>query len=121
MTKTWINRSVAILMSCLLLFLFAKRYIVDDGKLNTQYRITVALVYEISYPVDGGPDAKYEYCVNHQIFKSYESFNNQRQKIKVGDKFLLKYYPLNPKIARIIFEKPVLSLHESKFVVDSCQ
>lgn len=81
---SWINSIAAILMVSLMLFLGLKRYVFDDEKLNSNYRFTIATVYKISYPVDGGPDADFQYCVNQVVYKDFISFNVNKQKITVG-------------------------------------
>lgn len=118
---SWINSIAAILMVSLMLFLGLKRYVFDDEKLNSNYRFTIATVYKISYPVDGGPDADFQYCVNQVVYKDFISFNVNKQKITVGNKFLLKYYPPNPKIARVLLDQPLDSMFGLKTRIDTCK
>ena len=108
-------------MICLMLFLGMKRYVFDDGKLNSNHQFTIATVYNISYPVDGGPDADFQYCVNQVVYKDYITFNANQHKIKVGNKFILKYYPPNPKIARILLEQPFNSINGLNIPIDTCK
>lgn len=121
MIKVWLNRIGAIVMVCLMLFLVVKRYIFDDGKLNSNHRFAIATIYKISYPSDGGPDAEFQFCVNQVIYKDYISFNVNEHKIEVGNRFLLKYYPPNPKIARILLDNPLDSSITTKPNIDTCK
>jgi hypothetical protein len=121
MTKVWINRIAAFLMVCIVLFVVVKRYVLDEGRLNSNHRFTIATVYKISYPADGGPDADFQYCVNQVVYKNYASFNPNQQKNIVGKKFLLKYYPPDPKIARILLGKPLDSSVGLKIQIDTCR
>ncbi|MCU0376188.1 MAG: hypothetical protein MUF24_12855 [Chitinophagaceae bacterium] len=119
MIKVWLNRIAAILMVSLMFFLVVKRYIFDDGKLNKNHRFSIATIYKISYPADGGPDAEFQFCVNQLIYKDYISFNLNERKIELGNKFLLKYYPPNPKIARILLDNPFDSSITAKLKIDT--
>ena len=121
MKNVWLNRIAALLMVCVILFIILKRYFFDETKLRSNYKFTIATVYKISYPVDGGPDADFQYCVNQVIYKNYTSFNITLQKISIGNRFLLKYYPPNPKIARILLDKPFDSLLGLKMKIDICK
>lgn len=121
MKKIWINSIAAFLIVFLMLFLGVKRYVFDDGKLNSNHRFTIATVYKISYPVDGGPDADFQYCVNQIVYKDYISFNGNQQKIEIGSKFLLKYYPPNPKIARVLLDQPLDSVNSLNTKIDTCK
>ena len=107
MKRVQIDKIVAVVMVVFLLFLGIKRYIIDENKLDTNYKITEAIIYKISYPADGGPDADFQYIVNKKVYNGYKPFDPTVQKIKVGNKFLLKYYPPNPKIAKIFLDKPL--------------
>ena len=100
MTKIWINTISVFLIVSLM---------------------PIATVYKISYPVNGGPDADFQYFVNQIVYNDYISFNTNQQKIKVGNKYLLKYYPPNPKIARVLLDQPLDSLVGLKFQIDSCK
>lgn len=108
-------------MVIILLFLVLKRYVFDDGKLNSQYKFTQAIVYKISYPSDGGPDAEFKFCVDQIEYKSYILFNPTQQKVTVGKNFLLKYYPPNPKIARILLDKPLLLKTTTEQMINTCK
>jgi len=121
MRSAWINRVGVFFMVFLLFFVVIKRYIFDESKLNSNHQFTQAIVYRISYPSDGGPDADFKYCVNQIEYKSYISFNPTQQKITVGNKFLLKYYPPNPKIARILLDNPLDSSITTKVKIDTCK
>lgn len=121
MTKIWINSISAFLIVSLMLFLGVKRYVFDDGKLNSNHRFKIATMYKISYPVNGGPDADFQYCVNQIVYDDYISFNTNQQKIKVGNKYLLKYYPPNPKIARVLLDQPLDSLVGLTIQIDTCK
>lgn len=107
-------------MISILLFMIIKRYLFDKNKLESNHKFTIAEVYQISYPVDGGPDADFIYCVNNKRYKDFTSINTYAHKIKKGDLFLLKYYPPDPKISRIILDKRLDSLRKSKTEVDIC-
>jgi hypothetical protein len=104
-----------------MLFLGIKRYVFDDNRLKSNHRFTIATVYKISYPVDGGPDADFLYCVNKVVYKDFISFNGGQHKIEVGNKFLLKYYPPNPKTSRILLVQPVDSIPDFKIQIDTCK
>ncbi|GGH71101.1 hypothetical protein HNQ91_003158 [Filimonas zeae] len=120
MAMVWVNRIAAVLMVCLMFFLAVKRYVFDDGKLRSNRRFTIATVYRISYPAEGGPDADYQYCVNQVTYKNSASISTQKPQPVVGDKFLLKYYPPDPQVARILLDKPIDSLLISKMQIDTC-
>jgi hypothetical protein len=102
-----LNKIGAFIMVGFLIFLIIKRYIIDENKLTSNYKLTEAIIYKISYPVDGGPDADFQYIVNKKLYKGYKPFDPTTQKITVGNKFVLKYYPPNPKIAKILLDKPL--------------
>ena len=121
LTNAWINRIAAFLMVGALLFVVLKRYVFDQNKLDSNHRFSVATIYNISYPVEGGPIAKFQYCINQVVYKNYKSFNSFKQKISIGDKFLLKYYPPDPNIARILLDKPLDSLLILKMHLDTCR
>ena len=93
-----------------MLFLIIKRYISEESKLQSSHKLTIATIFKISYPVDGGPDADFQYCVNGSMYRDFVGFNPKRYKIEVGTKYMLKYYPANPKIARILLDKPIDSV-----------
>ncbi|MBO9682935.1 MAG: hypothetical protein J7502_09755 [Flavisolibacter sp.] len=118
---TIVNKIAAFLMVGIILLVVIKRYIFDADKLSSNYRYTVATIYKISYPADGGPDADFHFCVNHVTYKNFTSFNSDKQKVSVGDKFLLKYYPPNPKIARVFLDKPMDSISISKMNITFCE
>jgi len=118
---TIVNKVAAFVMVGIILFVVIKRYVFDGDKLSSNYKYTVAIVYRISYPADGGPDADFQYCVNNVIYKNFTSFNPDKQKVSVGDKFPLKYYPPNPKIARVFLDKPMESASISKMDVTVCE
>jgi len=121
MKRDWINRVGIFCMVFLLFFVVIKRYVFDESKLNSNYQFTQAIVYRISYPSEGGPDADFKYCVNQIEYKGYISFNPKQQKITVGRKFLLKYYPPNPNIARILLNKPIDSSFATQLKIDTCK
>lgn len=121
MKGVWVNRIGAFLMAIILLFVVIKRYVFDESKLNSNFKFTQAIVYRISYPSDGGPDADFKYCVNQIEYKSYISFNPTQQKITVGKIYLLKYYPPNPKVARILLNNPLDSSITNKLKIDTCK
>lgn len=117
-----VNRIAALLMIGFIIFILIKRHVFEDNKLAIEHKLTVATVYEIVYPVDGGPDAKFEYCVNQIKYKGYKMINTIKpQKVSVGTKFLLEYYPPDPKIARIQLDKPLDSLLISKLSLNLCK
>ena len=107
MKRVSINKIAAFVMVGILLFVLIKRYVIDDNKLNSNYKLTEAIIYKISYPVDGGPDADFQYTVNKKVYKGYKQFDPRVQKITVGNKFVLKYHPPNPEIAKIFLDKPL--------------
>ena len=121
MSKGWINRIAAFSMVCLILFVVVKRYVFDQGKLNSNHRYTIAIVSKLSYPAEGGPIADFQYCINRVEYKGYASFDSKKQKVAVGEKFLLKYYPPNPEIARIQLDMPLNSQIDSTIQLDSCE
>lgn len=116
MTWNRVNRVSAILVVCFVIVIAAKRYLFDENKINNNHQFTVATVYNISYPAEGGPDADYEYCVNNILYRDFISFNPKQRKIVAGSKFLLKYYPPNPKIARILLD----SIININVQIDTC-
>jgi hypothetical protein len=116
-----VNRIGASIMVIIIIFVIIKRYGFDESKLNSNYKFTQAIVYRISYPAEGGPDADFEYCVNQLVYRGFISFNPTQQKIMVGKKFLLKYYPPNPKIARILLDSPLNSNSITKLKVETCK
>lgn len=121
MKSKWINGIAIAAWVFIMLYVFAKRYVIDESKLFSNHRFTIATVYKISYPVDGGADADYEYCVDKINYKGYEQFDPQKQKIKVGARYLMKYYPPNPKVARIIFDRLYDTSMKSEFLIDTCK
>jgi len=107
MKATLINKIAAFIMVGFLLFILIKRNIIDENKIESNFKFSEAVIYKIFYPVDGGPDAEFQYTVNKKIYKNRVTFNPINQKITVGNKFLLKYYPPNPNISRILLDKPL--------------
>ena len=107
MKSSSIDKIAAFAMVIILLFIFIKRYVYEDNLLIENYQYTEATIYKISYPVDGGPDTEFKYIVNNIEYKDYIPFDSRYSKPKVGDKYVLKYYPPNPKIARLLYEKPI--------------
>lgn len=108
-------------MLALIVFVVAKRYVFDKGRLTANHRFTVATVYKISYPAEGGPDADFEYCANGKIYRDYVSFNSNQQKISIGNKFLLKYYPSDPAISQILLNEPFDSTRKPDVDLVPCQ
>jgi hypothetical protein len=74
--KSSINKIAGILMICVVLFVVVKRYVFDKSKLNSNHRFTIATVYKISYPAEGGPDADFEYCVDKVLYKKLHIFQS---------------------------------------------
>ena len=107
MENSSLNKIAAITMLGVMLFIFIKRYVYEDNLLIKSYQYTEATVYKISYPVDGGPDANFKFIVNNIEYKDYILFDSRYPKIKVGDKYMVKYYPSNPKIVRLLLDKPI--------------
>lgn len=107
MKNSSIDKIAAFFMVGLILFIFIKRYVYEDNLLIENYQFAEATVYKISYPVDGGPDAEFKFTVNNIEYKDYKQFDSRYPKIKVGDKYMVKYYPNNPKIVRLLLDKPV--------------
>ena len=116
-----LNRIAALLMIGFIIFILLKRYVFEDNKLAVEHKLTVATIHEIVYPVDGGPDAKFEYCVNQVKYFGNKMINILNlEKTSVGKKFLLEYYPNDPKIARINLDKPLDSFLISKLNLNFC-
>ncbi len=107
MKLTMLDRVGALALVGILIFVVVKRNVVDESKLESNFKFSNAVVYNIFIPVDGDPLAEFKYIVDSVVYKGQVSFNPFVKKILIGNKFLIKYYPPNPKISRIFLDKPL--------------
>ncbi|RYY65685.1 MAG: hypothetical protein EOO12_06320 [Chitinophagaceae bacterium] len=115
-----VNLIAAFLVAAFLIFLPIKYYVIDANKLDTNYRYTVGEVYSISYPADGGPDAKFRYCVKNAEYKSSIVIDPYERELSVGDTILVKYYVPDPTLVRGQYQNPVDQAEYGKFDSSRC-
>lgn len=100
------NQGLPFLVVAFLLFIAIKRYVIEDNKLVNNHEFTEAKIFEITNGSEGSPVAEFQFTVKGKLYKSYYTEDNFNQ-IKIGEKYLLKYYPPDPNIARILLDKPI--------------
>lgn len=82
-----------------------KTLIIDPFSLSKNYRYTVCNVKKIVYPVEGSPMADYEFRFGESEFNGTSSF--YPYKVKIDERFFVKFYVKNPQNCQILFDIPV--------------
>jgi len=91
---------------CVACFIFF--HIIPNRKLEKEHRYTLARVIGFEMPVEGGEMAKIEFFVNNKRYTSsftIDAYGNK--KYKKGDRIYLEFYPQDPSIGHLIFDKIV--------------
>ncbi|RYD93390.1 MAG: hypothetical protein EOP50_11210 [Sphingobacteriales bacterium] len=115
-----LNPLAAMLVVCFLIFIVIKHYVIEENKIDTNYRYTLGKIYAFNYPVDGGPDAEFRYCVKDVGYKGSIQVNPYERKLSVGDTILVKYYVPDPALARGQYQNPVDKAEYKKFDSSGC-
>lgn len=90
-----------------LYFLVVKPLIINRILLNNNHSYTKGKIIGIESAVNGGPDYVFTYRIKNKNHR--RSFSKDtRYEVNIGDCYWIKYYPRNPKIIRILLNKPAV-------------
>ena len=81
----------------------------EEKKLERSFKFTLAEITGFERSAEGTPYINYQYTVNDKEFYGYFTRIREFEYIKVGDKFLVKYFPKDPNIGRIQTDYPIFS------------
>ena len=98
----------AVGISILFLFIGAMmiKYFLDKEKLEKDYRITIANIYQYETLSRSGYDLYFSYTVDGKKYESdYIVYDNP--KIYVGKNFFVRFSPKNPKNCEVLLNQPV--------------
>ena len=93
------------IVAAVCIFLIIKN-IVENYKLEKDFRFTIAIIGEISSAAEGDADAKIVYHVNKKTFKG-SCVIGIYPYVKPKQRYYIKFYPRDPRIVDVLFDMPV--------------
>ena len=88
-------------------FVIVKPLFLDPYLLRNSPRYTVGTIIAVESSAEGGPTAEYSYKVNGKIYKGIRNID-ARETLKVGERYIVKFYVYNPDNANILVDEPTL-------------
>src|SRR6266542_4127302 len=106
MNNKLVNRLIAIICVTGLSYIFINYLVVRPLLLENNYRYTICSINKIKSSVNGGPDACFNYTINNKTYEGLYDLGGLHPEVKIGQKYLLKFYPPNPKNAKFLIDSP---------------
>lgn len=75
-----------------------------DFLLKGDIRYTYGEVVSIENVVNGGPDAKFRYCANNEVYVNTKDIGMYKDIISIGDTVIIKYSNKNPKTCTLYID-----------------
>jgi hypothetical protein len=99
-SKKIIKSVIIVFILSIFIYIIFLKTVSETNKLEKNHRFTIGLVTEIVNPTDGEKMLNFDYYANEKYFKGSFSVNGiSKIKYKVGQRFYVKYYPLDPTIS----------------------
>lgn len=106
--KTNKNIYVYLILALICIALYFLFHFIPNKKLEKDHRYTIATIIKIEMPLEGGEMADIHYYVYNETFKSSFTIDpNSSKKYKRGDRVYVKFFPKDPSVSELVFEKCV--------------
>lgn len=93
------------IVTSILYLVVLRPMVINPYLLSNNFAFTEAKIISKEGAVNGGPDYNFTYTANGKEYKGFFS-EDTRYNTKVGDCYWIKYYPPNPKNAKIYLDHP---------------
>lgn len=101
-----LSNVLAVFALLLLLWILVKSFYVNPYKLETEETaFTIATIKSFEMPSDGGMTVDFIYNVNGKEYKGFFSYS--KLKVKVKDRYYLKYLKSDPRVSVFLFSMQV--------------
>ena len=99
---------VFILVFGVTIWFFTYRQNRRDKKLESKHKYTIGFLKKFDIPADGGEMADVHFFVNGSTYRPSFTLNQgDKEKYKIEHRFFIKFYPEDPDICEILFDKNV--------------
>lgn len=107
------NGVIVILGGVLGYFILLRPFVINPAKLNKNHRFTIGTVFKKRAPANGDVDAIVYFYVNGTQYDGAIGVGNFDHEVYVGDRYIVKFYPPDPNISRVITTSRVESKLEA--------